>query len=154
MITPEGAGIAVSLTSTVVTDEVILTDWVTVQPEEYPKAAVEAPVGSALARMVGAETLPTDEIRSPAETVMSPSDEMLPKVPTFPLEEIVNSLLPPTARVVKSPAEPETVVVPVTVFAVRLFIERSTVPVTLVELVIVLGPAGPAGPVAPDNTVS
>ena len=146
MITPEGAGIAVSLTSTVVTDEVILTDWVTVQPEEYPR--------SAMARMSGAETLPTDEIRSPAETVMSPSDEMLPKVPTFPLEEIVNSLLPPTARVLKSPAEPETVVVPVTVFAVRLFIERSTVPVTLVELVIVLGPAGPAGPVAPDNTVS
>ena len=143
MITPEGAGIAMSLTSTVVTDEVILTDWFTVQPEEYPR--------SALARMLGAETIPTDEIMSPAETVMSPSDWMLPIVPTFPLEEIVNSLLLPTARVVKSPTEPETVVVPVTVFAVRLFMDRSTVPVTLVELVIVLGPAGPA---APDNTVS
>ena len=147
MITPEGAGIAVSLASTVVTDEVILTDWFAVQPEEYPR--------SALARMSGARTVPANALMSPTVATTSPSDSVtFPLVPTSPAELTLNWSLLPTARVVKSPAEPETVVVPVTVFAVRLFMDRSTVPVTLVEPVISFGPAGPVGPAAPDNTVS
>ena len=116
-------------------------------PEEYPR--------SALARMSGPIIFPVVVEIFPVVVEIFPLVvNIVPLVPTSPAELTLNWSLLPTARVVKSPAEPETVVVPVTVFAVRLFIERSTVPVTLVELVIVLGPAGPAGPVAPDNTVS
>jgi len=149
VITPEGAGIAMSLASTVVTDEVILTDWFAVQPEEYPR--------SALARMSGAVTSPFVTETLPVPTETSPTDVVISPLPVEILPDPVD-ILPDDTVIFPDVTEmlPLEVILPVaeTVFAVRLFMDRSTVPVTLVELVIVLGPAGPAGPAAPDNTVS
>jgi hypothetical protein len=82
-------------------------------PEEYPR--------SALAKMLGPIIFPVVVEIFPVVVEIFPLVvNIVPLVPTSPAELTLNWSLLPTVRAVKSPAEPETVVVPVTVSAVRV----------------------------------